>query len=177
MAKGYILLHRQIWENREIWKTSEPFDKRSAWIDLLLMANHADNDMKIGDKTVTIHRGQLHTSYRHLAERWGWSMSKVVRFIGTLIETQSVTLNGTPNGTTLTIVKYDDYQDSRNTNRNTNRNTERNTNRKQTKNDITKNDIATKNDINKKIVSDGKKTDRSKEWADFIEKMRKNEDE
>ena len=37
--EGWISIYRQIQDNW-IWKSKEPFDKRSAWIDLLLMVNH-----------------------------------------------------------------------------------------------------------------------------------------
>lgn len=36
---GWISLYRQIKESW-IWKDKEPFDKRSAWIDLLLTVNY-----------------------------------------------------------------------------------------------------------------------------------------
>ena len=127
MAKGYILIHRKIWDNR-IWKRSEPFDGRSAWLDLLLMANHADKQMIIGVKTVTIKRGEIYTSNRNLAKRWHWSINKVVRYLTLLSEQGMITVNGTPNGTRLAIVKYGFYQGSRNTNEYTHEYTDEYTN-------------------------------------------------
>lgn len=115
MAKGYISIHRKIWDN-DIWQTKEPFDVRSAWIDLLLMANHADNDCIMGKSLVRIKRGQLHTSINHLAKRWRWSMNKVRRYLRLLDETGMIQTDGTANGTTITIVKYEVYQNQRQTN-------------------------------------------------------------
>lgn len=37
--EGWISVHRKIQENW-IWNCKEPYDKRSAWIDLLLSVNH-----------------------------------------------------------------------------------------------------------------------------------------
>ena len=119
MAKGYISIHRKIWDN-DIWQTKEPFDVRSAWIDLLLMANHADNDCVMGKSLVRIKRGQLHTSINHLAKRWRWSDKKVRRYLTLLKDLQMVQIKGTPNGTTLTLVKYGVYQGKGQTNDPTN---------------------------------------------------------
>ncbi len=49
MAKGYISIHRKIW-NSDIWNSNEPFDVRSAWLDLVLMANHKDKKMIYGKR-------------------------------------------------------------------------------------------------------------------------------
>ena len=123
MAKGYILVHRQIWDNR-IWNDDEPFDKRSAWIDLLLMANHADKDMLMGLKVVNFKRGQIHTSCVNLAKRWHWSRNRVARYLRLLSELGMISLssatNGTTRGTTITVIKYGLYQDWRSANGATN---------------------------------------------------------
>lgn len=115
MAKGYVSIHRKIWEN-EIWNDSESFDKRSAWIDLLLMANHKDKQLVYGMCNMTIKRGQLHTSIGNLAKRWGWSYKKVVRFLDLLKSLEMVQTDGRANGTTITLVNYGVYQDQWQTN-------------------------------------------------------------
>lgn len=122
MANGYILLHRQIWEN-DIWQEKEPFDKRSAWIDLLMMTNYYDCKSVKGMSVVNVKRGQLLTSYNHLAERWHWSKSKVFRYMKQLAKRGMIDLrnvneteSGTTNGTLVTIVKYSDFQGERNAN-------------------------------------------------------------
>lgn len=112
MAKGYILLYRQIWDNR-IWNDDEPFDKRSAWIDLLLMANHADKDMLMGLKVVNFKRGQIHTSCVNLSKRWHWSRNRVARYLKLLSELGMITFSGAANGTTITVIKYEFFQDWR----------------------------------------------------------------
>jgi hypothetical protein len=41
-VEGWIKLYRKLWDD-EIWDDElEPHNKRSAWIDLLMMANHED---------------------------------------------------------------------------------------------------------------------------------------
>ena len=122
MSKGWIALHRSIWDN-DLWKEIEPFDKRSAWIDLLLMANHESNSVKVGMQVVQIERGQLFTSVRKLADRWHWNRPKVERYLDFLCETRMLTKCATQNGTLLTIVNYGIYQGLRDTNVATNRDT------------------------------------------------------
>ena len=108
---GWILVHRQI-EDNPIWK-EKPFSKGQAWVDLLLMANHADNEILLGNNIVTIKRGQFHTSEVILGKRWGWGRKKINLFL-TLLEKQKMcTSLRTWQGTTITIENYTVYQDVR----------------------------------------------------------------
>ena len=116
-AKGWVTLHRKIWTT-DLWMSKKPFDERSAWIDLILMADY--------EQTEKLKRGQVLTSYGELADRWHWSKSRVHRFIHKLQDKKMVkieqnksgTENGTQNGTVLTIEKYAVYQSVRNGMRN-----------------------------------------------------------
>lgn len=117
MAKNnnWVKLNRSIWNNF-LWTDNEPFDRRSAWVDLILLANHEDGEfMTRHGNVIKIPRGSHFTSVRTLAKRWHWSISKVKRYLDTLTGTQMVTLTGTQTGTLVSIVKYDDYQGRRNT--------------------------------------------------------------
>ena len=108
-GKGYIRLHRQI-QDCWIWDSDEKHNRRSAWIDLLLLANHSDKKIPFNDQVITIKRGQLLTSIRKLADRWHWSKSTVVTFLK-LLENDSMILRDSDNNRTLlTIVNYEVYQ-------------------------------------------------------------------
>ena len=109
MVDGWIALHRQLTDN-PLW-IERPFSKGQAWVDLLLLANHADKKMMLGNKMVTIKRGQRHTSELKLAERWGWSRHKTRDFLQLLVSEKMLSMEGTTQGTTITIEKYADYQD------------------------------------------------------------------
>ena len=126
---NWIKLYRQIFDN-DLWQSDEPFDRRSAWIDLILLANHKDGYF-INSKGILIKvpRGSHFTSTRVLADRWHWSRGKVDRYLRLLSETGSVTLSVTPSGTLLSLVNYDDFQGGRATDRATNDTTDRATNR------------------------------------------------
>ena len=81
--EGWISLYRQIVDNW-IWKSNEPFDKRSAWIDLLLMVNHKTEKIEFNGRIIEIERGQRITSIEKLATRWKWSRHKVSNFLNQL---------------------------------------------------------------------------------------------
>lgn len=117
MQQGWICIHRKIRECF-IWN-EEPYDKAHAWIDLLLRANHHNKKIMVNGHIKVITRGQFHTSIALLAEQWGWSRNKVYRFLKVLETEQMITTEsnkgGTSNGTTITIVNYNNYQDKGNT--------------------------------------------------------------
>ena len=112
---GYILLYRKICDSF-LWD-DKPFSKGQAWIDLILLANHTEKDKLIKGVVVHIKRGQLVRSRQFLAERWGWNVKSVDRFIKTLKNQKMVDYKGTPQGTLITIDKYGIYQPARDTKR------------------------------------------------------------
>ena len=118
--KGYVLVHRQIFDSY-IWKNSEPFDRRSAWVDLILMANHEERSFMLRNgKNQVVGEGQIFTSMEHLAQRWHWSRNRVIRYLHILSEQGMCTVTGTTVGTTITLEKYGFYQHKRTTNGATN---------------------------------------------------------
>lgn len=111
MDNGYwIKVYRKIRESA-IWNNNEPFDYRSAWIDLIMEANVKPNTFIYKGQTITVERGEYYTSVRKLSNRWHWSKDKVNRFLKILIKLDMVRKhNKVKCATLLTIVKYDDFQ-------------------------------------------------------------------
>ena len=105
---GWIRLWRQLLEN-PLW-VEKPFSRGQAWVDLLMLANHKENTVILGNLTVVIKRGQLHTSELNLAKRWGWSRKKVRAYLTLLKRLKMATTQGTAKGTTITIENYEIYQ-------------------------------------------------------------------
>ena len=108
--KGWITLHRKI-EDNWIWLDKEPFDKRSAWIDLILKANHKNKKFLYNGKLIEVERGSRITSMKKLSEEWGWSRKKVKNFLELLQSDNMIVYSSTSKNTTYTIVNYNDYQD------------------------------------------------------------------
>ena len=106
---GWFKINRDI-QNHWIWKSNEPFDKRSAWIDLILLANHKDFKTLYKGQVVQRKRGDVNTSIRYLADRWNWDRRKVGRFISAMQKDGMCTIHSTADGTTITIENYGKYQ-------------------------------------------------------------------
>ena len=106
--QGWVSIHRQIVENW-IWK-EKPFSQGQAWIDLLLLANHSENKVPLGNEIVTVKSGAFITSELKLMDRWGWSKTKVRRFLNLLISDGMIVKKSDRKKTTITIVKYGFYQ-------------------------------------------------------------------
>lgn len=129
---GWVAISRSLQRNF-IWDSEEPFDRRSAWIDLILTANHEPGVFQSrSGETVNVPAGATYTSIRKLAERWHWSKDKVRRYLATLTATQMITQTATPNGTLLTLVKYKDFQGVRDTKQDANRDTVEHTDKTRT---------------------------------------------
>ena len=106
---GWIKIHRQI-QNCLIWD-DKPFNMASAWIDLLLLANHEDKETIFDKKPILVKRGQRITSVRELSARWGWGKDKTLRFLRLLESEKMIVKDSDSRRTLLTIVNYGIYQD------------------------------------------------------------------
>ena len=113
MQQGWVHIHRSLLEHF-VW-ADKPFNMGAAWVDLILMANHEKKKIVIDGKIVVIKRGQTFASCRSLSTRWGWSLGKVKRFTDMLEHEQMVIAERSKNGTLLTLVNYDNFQNTRNT--------------------------------------------------------------
>lgn len=110
---GWIKMHRQILEHW-IWVSNEPYDKRSAFVELIMCANHSDAKIRMNNTILTIRRGQFYTSLLKLSERWKWNKRTVSKFLA-LLESENMikvesSKGGSINGTLITIVNYSTYQ-------------------------------------------------------------------
>lgn len=115
---GYIKLHRG-WRDNPIFKGE--FSRADAWVWLLENACWRETKARIKGEIVTLQRGELTFSIRFMADAWGWSKSRVERFLcdlraESMIETRSKI--GTSAGhkagqgqSILTICNYAKYQD------------------------------------------------------------------
>lgn len=117
MAYGWISIHRKIQDNL-IWN-DKPFNRGAAWIDLLLLANHEDRQVLFNGNAIQVKRGEKITSLRQLSERWGWSITKVKKFLNLLSEEKMISYKSDSKKTVYSIVNYEVYQDNENTKSNT----------------------------------------------------------
>lgn len=109
MQQGWIKIYRQIQKN-EIWTDGEPFDRRSAFIDLLLSVNHEDKIITFNGQETEVKAGQTITSIRNLAKRWNWTEKKVRVFLDFLEKKDMIERQADRQKTILTIKNYSAYQ-------------------------------------------------------------------
>jgi hypothetical protein len=105
---GYYRVHRK-WMNNPVFK-QEPFTECQAWIWLIEEVAFQPRRVRSGDTVIELERGQLSHSLRFMAEAWGWSKSRVGRFVDRL---QSETMVGTDTGTgqlVITLCNYEKFQ-------------------------------------------------------------------
>lgn len=101
---GWVSLDRKIIES-DLHKNSKPFCEFGAWVDMILQANFSDN----GD----IKRGEFPTHIRTLASRWGWSISKVNRFLQALKTGSRIGSRSDQKRIIIRIEKYEEYQNDK----------------------------------------------------------------
>lgn len=106
-SKGWISLDRQITDNW-IWE-DKPFAYGQAWIDMLMMANHSDKKVLIDKTPIEVSKGEFITSELKLMDRWGWSKSKVRRFLELLQNDGMIVKKTDRKKTTINIVNYSIY--------------------------------------------------------------------
>lgn len=110
---GYIKIDRDLLQS-PFW-TSEPMTRAQAWVDLIGLANYADKDKFWEGFYQRVKRGELVTSTRALAERWGWSRAKAESFLKQLESAEMITRKKASRWTTVSICNYNIYQESADT--------------------------------------------------------------
>ena len=124
MSRGWIPAHRKLFDP-DYWMAptkKDPASRIHAWLDLCQMAQHETYE-HAGER---LNQGEVLVSVRYLSTRWGWSKSKVDRFVDRLkCGTQIGTVRETPRGTVYRIVNYDTYAIHRDSERDTQRDTQR----------------------------------------------------
>lgn len=109
MHEGFIKIFRSIkkhwiWENEEYLKS---------WLDILMMVNHQDKKIPFNGDLIIVKRGERVTSQLKLAERWGWSRTKVRNFLELLEKDEMITTKRTTKSTTIKVLNYNAYQENK----------------------------------------------------------------
>lgn len=108
MAEGWVKLHRKLMDN-DLWK-EKPFSRGQAWVDLIMLASHKDKEFLFDSAYMSIHKGEIISSKRKLGARWGWSNSKVDKFLLELEKVKMLAVKSDTKKSTLKIVNYEQYQ-------------------------------------------------------------------
>lgn len=108
MAEGWVKLHRKLMDN-DLWK-EKPFSRGQAWVDLIMLASHKDKEFLFDSAYLPIQKGEIITSKRKLGTRWGWSNSKVDKFLDELEKVKMLSVKSDTKKSTLKITNYEQYQ-------------------------------------------------------------------
>ena len=117
---GYFLMHRG-WQENPIFDREE-YSRRDAWAWLIENAAWKPSRTRIKGDMIDLDRGELCFAQRFLAEKWGWSKSRVDRFLKLLAAEGMIEVR-TKNGATadhaagqgqsiICICNYEKYQAS-----------------------------------------------------------------
>lgn len=112
---GWICLHRRLIEH-ELW-TQEKFTRGQAWVDLLLLANHAPGSFRVRGVEVKVCRGQVGWSEVTLSHRWKWSRDKVRRYLKELEKLKNIIQHKDNVTSLITIINYEAYQEIKTANK------------------------------------------------------------
>ena len=116
MAKGWIKLHRKLFDNPVLTR-SRVFSDLEAWIWLITHVNHESAQVLIGADVMTCERGEMITSQKKLCMTFRWGNSKLRNFLKRLQKCQMILFKTTTKLTQITVIKYDTYQSSQTENK------------------------------------------------------------
>ena len=105
--RGFVLLYRKILNNPIFLKA----ELLQLFIYCLLKANHRDNEFIFNDKLQIVKRGSFITGRFQLSKELKQSESSVYRRLKILQKLNYISLKVNNRFTTVTIVKYNTYQD------------------------------------------------------------------
>ena len=105
---GTINISRDLWDDTAF--AADPFSEREAWIWLIAEASWKPRPRRVGDYVVNLDRGQAAHSTRFLAETWGWSHSKVRRYLERLEKLNLIQRQTDTGVSVITVCKYDKFQ-------------------------------------------------------------------
>ena len=109
MHRGYIKLYRRSYEH-PFYNEHRPKTRREAWEDILMLANHTDKQVIVGNKVIMCKRGESVRSLQQWAEYFHWSKSATRRFFN-LLENMGQIRHGNETQTTrITVCNYEEYQ-------------------------------------------------------------------
>lgn len=110
MSDGYFRLHRSVMSHHLF--ASGRLSEREAWIWLIAEASYRDHKVRWRNQMIDIKRGQVPTSYRKMADAWGWGVNRVVNFLK-LLKNEKMLDTATDTGfVVITICNYEKYQSS-----------------------------------------------------------------
>lgn len=108
--QGFIKLHRKI-QDHWLYQEERKFSRYEAWLDLIMMANHKQTKVLLGNELVQAQRGQVITSESKLMKKWKWGKSRLRTFLEILENDGMITKKSDRKKTIINIENYCIYHD------------------------------------------------------------------
>lgn len=108
---GFVKIERDLWDH----PVFSDFVEASAFSWMVAQAAWKPSRVRYRDKIITLSRGQLAASTRDMAVRFGWSESRVRRFLVRLKNESMIDADSDAGVTVITLCNYSKYQDERRT--------------------------------------------------------------
>lgn len=105
---GWICSYRKIWDHPVFQGNAE---RVGVWTWMLHTAAWKPTRFRVAGKVITLERGQLCASQRHICEATGITHQRLRTFLADLQDEGAITQDTTQGRTVFSIVKYEDYQD------------------------------------------------------------------
>lgn len=116
---GFYLMHRD-WQDNAVFGNEE-YSSRDAWVWLVENAAWKPSRVRVKGEVVELGRGELCFAQRFMAEKWGWSKSRVDRFLKRLCAENMISIRSKTGATAgqgsgqgqsiITVCNYAEYQD------------------------------------------------------------------
>lgn len=106
--EGFYLMYRG-WLDHPAFN-GEPYSRRDAWCWLIEKACFQETQIGVKGRFITLQRGQLCHSLRHLAREWKWTEPKVRRFCVRLASLEMIRCVSDAGQNVITICKYEEHQ-------------------------------------------------------------------
>lgn len=109
-SSGFISVPRAMFEEDPFWLEHRPRTKFEAWLDLVQLATHKPYDHQTASGPVHLERGEVLLSLRFMADRWGWSVKVVRRWLESgPIRARLRAQRREQEGTVYLVVHYETY--------------------------------------------------------------------
>ena len=104
---GYIKIEYSCLESKLF--LDDKYDKFHAWIELISLAENASKSLRLNGIDIDLEQGELATSVRVLAKRWGWGKTKVCSFLNDLEQSGKISVRTTKAASIIRIADYQSY--------------------------------------------------------------------
>lgn len=126
-SDGFFSVWRGVWHNEYV--TRQPWSPGLFWMWMISRACWDDEqEVFLNGLTWKLKRGELVTSVREMAKITGWGEQKTRTQCAEIVRRKMITLDSTPRGTVIKLLKYQEYRQFFNSKKHTEQHTREQTN-------------------------------------------------